>query len=91
MKKKICFPFIGDSFGGSHKSTLILIKQLQGEKIETIIFLHKKGKLYEILKSNKIKFYFYPIKNYFGTSATFTAGVTAPTFKGQLDGKALTA
>jgi len=33
----------------------------------------------------------YYAKNYFGTSATFTAGVTAPTFKGQLDGKALTA
>ena len=33
----------------------------------------------------------YYAENYFGKSATFTEGVTAPTFKGQLDGKALTA
>ena len=30
-------------------------------------------------------------RNYFGTSATFTAGVTAPTFHGALQGNALTA
>ena len=26
MKKVICFPFIGDSFGGSHQSSLVIIK-----------------------------------------------------------------
>ena len=31
---------------------------------------------------------FYYAKNYYGTSATFTAGVTAPTFSGDLTGKA---
>ena len=30
-------------------------------------------------------------KNYYGTSATFTAGVTAPTFHGSLEGNAKTA
>ena len=39
MSLKICFPFIGDSVGGSHISALILIKKLKtkGNKVKVLI------------------------------------------------------
>ena len=42
-KKRICFPFEGNNLGGSHYSTLELIKNLDTKKFETLIVLHKKG------------------------------------------------
>lgn len=68
MKKVICFPFIGDSFGGSHQSSLIIIKNLKKKRVNPIIILHKKGTLQSILKKNKIDFYFCPLNKLFGSS-----------------------
>ena len=35
-KKRICFPFEGNNLGGSHYSTLELIKNLDTKKFETL-------------------------------------------------------
>ena len=32
MNKKIIFPFVGDSIGGSHISSILLIKELKKKK-----------------------------------------------------------
>ena len=53
-KKKICFPFIGDSIGGSHKSTLILIEKLNLNFFDTIIVIHKKGPFATLLRKKKL-------------------------------------
>tara|TARA_B100001059_G_C17827407_1_gene582276 strand:+ start:817 stop:1866 length:1050 start_codon:yes stop_codon:yes gene_type:complete len=50
----ICFPFVGDSFGGSHKSALLLINNLNKKKYKIKIVLHKKGILSHYLERHKI-------------------------------------
>ena len=55
MKKKVIYPFTGDSFGGSHKSTLSLIKNLSSYNYEPIVFLHKNEKLTKYLNDENIK------------------------------------
>jgi glycosyltransferase involved in cell wall biosynthesis len=54
-KKKVIFPFTGDSFGGSHKSSMSLIKNISLFNYEPIVFLHKNGKLTEYLNDQNIK------------------------------------
>ena len=52
MRKKkirICFPFVGDSIGGSHLSALELIKNIDNILFDPLIVLKKK----------KINFFFY--------------------------------
>ena len=53
MNKKICFPFVGDTLGGSHISSLELIKQLKRSNHQVDVVLHKKGALYNYLKNKK--------------------------------------
>ncbi len=62
IKKKICFPFVGDSIGGSHISSLLLINELKKNyRIKIILheknvlskFLEKKGIKYEIFRLSK--------------------------------------
>ena len=45
-KIRICYPYIGDSIGGSHLSSIELIKKLDKKKFEAIPLLHKKGILH---------------------------------------------
>jgi len=54
-KIRICYPFVGDSIGGSHLSTIELIKKLDKSKFEIILILHKKGILYEYLIKEGLK------------------------------------
>lgn len=54
-KIRICFPFVGNSIGGSHLSTIELIKKLNKEKFETILLLHKKGILHKHLIEEDLK------------------------------------
>jgi len=54
---KICFPFNGDTIGGSHKSSLLLIKELQKyEHIEPIIVIFKKGLLANYLDYKEFRY-----------------------------------
>ena len=64
MSKKICFPFIGDSLGGSHISSLILINELKNQNYKTRIILHQKGKLSNFLDNKKIKYDLLKIKKF---------------------------
>jgi glycosyltransferase involved in cell wall biosynthesis len=54
---KILFPFVGDSVGGSHISTLALYSLLIDENIAAIIVLHKaNGPLSQYLRNKNIPF-----------------------------------
>ena len=63
-KIRICYPFVGDSIGGSHLSTIELIKKLDKSKFEIILILHKKGILYEYLIKEGLKPIFLKIDLY---------------------------
>lgn len=52
----VCYPFVGDSIGGSHISTLILAESLPIDKYEYKIIVHQKGPLTEYLDTNKINY-----------------------------------
>lgn len=54
---KILFPFVGDSFGGSHRSTIELYKNLRRRDIDAIILLHcQDGPLADFLLREGIPF-----------------------------------
>ncbi len=55
---KILFPFVGDSVGGSHHSSIILMKNLSKYGIESIAFIHKEGALKDFLLARKVNFIF---------------------------------
>jgi len=54
---KILFPFVGDSVGGSHLSTIELYKVLEENGYDVLVLLHdKNGPLAYTLKDNGIEF-----------------------------------
>ena len=71
MNKKIIFPFVGDSIGGSHISSILLIKELKKKKINVKIILHKKGPLTAYLKKQNLKFEYLKLKELPGQYFTF--------------------
>lgn len=52
---RVLFPFVGDSLGGSHLSTLALIRNLKGEGFEPVIALNQTGILSEYLDQQNIQ------------------------------------
>ncbi len=67
--KNICFPFVGDSVGGSHVSSVLLINQLLKKKKKVTIIVHKKGKLEKFLNKKKIKYFLFPTPYLVGASS----------------------
>ena len=55
--KKILYPFVGDSVGGSHVATIITIKNLDSKRFYYEVVLEKQGPLEKLLKINEIKYY----------------------------------
>ena len=54
---KILFPFVGDSVGGSHLSTIELCKTLKENGYDVIILLHdQSGPLASILRQNDLEY-----------------------------------
>ena len=70
-KIKICFPFVGDSIGGSHISAIELIKKLDKNFFSPIIVLHKKGILYNRLISDGLNPNHLKITNFVGKKKGF--------------------
>ena len=65
-KVRVCFPFVGDSIGGSHLSSIELIKALDKSKFDIKLLVHKKGVLSKHLVSEGIKPIFLEVKNFVG-------------------------
>tara|TARA_B110000046_G_C12973659_1_gene390122 strand:- start:4 stop:1098 length:1095 start_codon:yes stop_codon:yes gene_type:complete len=55
-KINILFPYMGNSIGGSHISSLILVKNLP-QPYNPIVLLHKRGQLANYLEENKIPYF----------------------------------
>jgi glycosyltransferase involved in cell wall biosynthesis len=66
---KILFPFVGDSVGGSHISSIELIKELINMGLEVQILLHiENGPLSQLLKSHGLTYRVLPTKKLAGES-----------------------
>lgn len=63
---RICYPFVGDSIGGSHLSTLLLAEGLARTRYEPIIAIHEHGPLAEYLRARRIRAEFLPLPYYAG-------------------------
>ena len=56
-RARVCFPFVGDSVGGSHMSTLLLIEGLEAQgRYEPTLVVHEDGPLTGYLKERAIPF-----------------------------------
>lgn len=65
-KQKIFFPFCGETMGGSHFSSLLLINQLK-KKHKIFIGIHRHGLLKRYLEKKKISYHFLN-KGFFSSS-----------------------
>jgi glycosyltransferase involved in cell wall biosynthesis len=64
---KILFPFTGDSLGGSHWSSIILMEGLKKANVEFFVVLHQRNNQLESILSNKgINFTYLQSKYVFG-------------------------
>lgn len=50
MPRRVLFPFVGDSVGGSHISSVLLIKHLDRARYEPIVLLQQEGPLAKFLR-----------------------------------------
>ena len=55
--KRILYPFVGDSVGGSHISTIITIKNLDKKRFIYDVVLEENGVLAKVLKKNNIDYH----------------------------------
>ena len=53
---RVCFPFTGDSIGGSHLSSIILIKRLISLGYEIVVLIHEDGPLTREFEQQNISF-----------------------------------
>ena len=70
---RVLFPFVGDSLGGSHKSTLLLIEFLETKNIESIVVLHQRYEpLARLLEEKEITFFLLPTSKLAGSDPSIT-------------------
>jgi len=69
---KICFPYIGDTIGGSHFSSLTLYTALAENDFHPHIVLHKEGRLDELLKERHLDYELLPLEGYSSTEPSWS-------------------
>jgi glycosyltransferase involved in cell wall biosynthesis len=53
---RVCFPFVGDTVGGSHVSALQLIGALPAETVSPVVLVHRNGLLCDYLRECGVAF-----------------------------------
>jgi glycosyltransferase involved in cell wall biosynthesis len=64
---RVCFPFVGDSVGGSHLSALLLIKHLRPPFLPLVV-VHERGPLTDHLDDIGVEYRMLPLPTYVGAS-----------------------
>lgn len=67
VEQRVCFPFVGDSVGGSHLSALLLIEHLRPPFLPFVV-VHERGPLTDHLDGVGIKYRMLPLPTYVGAS-----------------------
>ena len=63
---RICYPFVGSSFGGSHISALSLIRNLDRARFEPLIVVHERGPVTQRLEAEGLDYELLPLPRYVG-------------------------
>lgn len=66
QRTTVCYPFVGDTLGGSHLSTLALICGLDASRWEPVIVVHEEGPLTQYLRRQQMSFRVLPLRAYAG-------------------------
>ena len=75
---RVCYPFVGDSIGGSHMSTLLLADGLVHRRYEPVVVVHEDGPLSEHLRARSSRFELLSLPAYAGETPdaiTIAAGM----------------
>ncbi|WP_299615505.1 glycosyltransferase family 4 protein [Pelagibius sp.] len=62
---RVCYPFIGNNVGGSHLSTLLLVKNLDRSRVEPCVVLHEEGLLSGYMREQKMTYELVAIPGFF--------------------------
>jgi glycosyltransferase involved in cell wall biosynthesis len=73
---KVCFPFVGDTIGGSHISALLLASALEPD-FSPVFCLHQKGVLWDYLIEQGRSPVHLPLKQYVGSGGSLGANISA--------------
>lgn len=68
MVRRVCYPFVGDTIGGSHMSALLLIEHLDRRRYEPIIAVHESGPFSDFLRQRGLPFTLVPVRDYAGST-----------------------
>jgi glycosyltransferase involved in cell wall biosynthesis len=66
MPIRVCFPFVGDSVGGSHIATALLIKHFDPKLVEPLVVVHQPGPLCGYLDQLGVPYTVVPVANFAG-------------------------
>ena len=67
--RRVCFPYPGDSVGGSHLSSVLLIEALDRRRYEPHIVLHREGALADFLRERSLPYEVLPVPALAGEGA----------------------
>jgi len=73
--RRVCFPFVGDSVGGSQIAAAMLIDGLDRTRYVPRVVLHERGPLADYLAERNVEFEFMPIRAYVGSGRGALANV----------------
>jgi glycosyltransferase involved in cell wall biosynthesis len=64
---RVCFPYVGDSVGGSHISSSLLISCLNPRRVQPVVVLHEDGPVAAHLQAQGIDYEMLRLSGYAGT------------------------
>lgn len=62
QRVRVCFPFVGDTIGGSHRSALLAAKNLNQDRYEPVVVLHEDSVLADHLRAVDQPFMIVPLR-----------------------------
>ena len=71
MPIRVCFPFVGDSVGGSHIASALLIKNFDRDLVEPVVVVHQLGPLSDYFEELSVPFRVVPLPGFAGARPNF--------------------
>ncbi len=76
-RETICFPFVGDTIGGSHISAMTLIRGLKGQRFCPLVTVHEAGPLADLMSQEGMAHRALPLPCYLGRAPSIAGHIAA--------------